>query len=140
MEEVKKKKEVVTDCVYGKNGQLCQAKDYICQDPRCGTVGCPVGPEGPKVDDSKFAAPKDIVLSKEDRLEAENLNLRLMLTAARKDAVLSELQTKLSKLDAEFKELQSNAESLQHRLWDHYGSDFETQMVEPGTGRIIPRK
>jgi hypothetical protein len=93
-----------------------------------------------KKQDSEFKAPKDIVLSKEDRLEVENIQLRLMLLASHKDGAMKEFQARMSKMDAEGKELEEKAAGLQHVLWDKYGIDFKKQMIEPGTGRIIPRK
>lgn len=80
------------------------------------------------------------VLKKEDRLEAENLQLHIMLLDQRKTMLIKDFQTQLTQIELSLTGYKSKAEILQTRLWDEYGIDWQKEMIEPETGRIISKK
>lgn len=131
------------------------------QDPRFGTVGCPVGPTGIEApfeektmnesevaelplepSPEKPASERGVVLTNEERLEAENAQLKIMLLMRSKDELFQELQAKVAKIQEGLNEQRRNVISLQETLTAKYRIDFTKEAIEPVTGRIIkaPKK
>lgn len=81
------------------------------------------------------------VLFKEDRLEAENLQLRIILLIKTKERFIEKAALQLKEdFDDPLSTLRAQVTELQARLQAKYGIDFTAQQIEPGTGRIIPAK
>lgn len=94
---------------------------------------CPIGHEGA---DGSTGYPGTLL--KEDRLEAEATQLRIMLLIERKKNFLAESMKKLEEdYDIPMLKLREQVTELQKSLSVKYGIDFTKQQIEPGTGRII---
>lgn len=94
------------------------------------------GPAGEGVG-SKLKPPHEIVLTNEERLEAENVQLRIIIAIGEKDNLLRDMQARLMEVDSKLKDYRKTVTEIQYKLWDKYGIDFEKQTIEPGTGKII---
>lgn len=106
-----------------KDGPSGPAEEQVPANPTGPT--CPTGATG------------CIVLSKEDRLEAENIQLRLIVASRAKRDYYEEAKACLEAHDRELNSIQEELNQMQRRLWDKYGIDWKTQAIEPKTGRVI---
>jgi hypothetical protein len=79
-----------------------------------------------------------ITLTKEERLEAENLALRIQLLSTNRAQYIASANEALAAMDKGLKELQEQIKAIQQSLGEKYGIDFSTQQIEANTGRIIP--
>lgn len=78
------------------------------------------------------------ILPKEDRQEAENISLRILLLIERKRSFMAEIQATIEKeYNTPLKQLQTQMQEFQTMLGDKYGIDFKTHAIESETGRII---
>lgn len=77
-----------------------------------------------------------IVLNEVDRLKLENEQLRLM--NMQKD--YESLAQKLNSLEDVINKKQASYMAMLSGLADRYGFDPATTEMEPGTGRIVPRR
>jgi hypothetical protein len=84
--------------------------------------------------------PAPIVLTNEERLEAENLALRVQLLGLERGRVHNEAVAHLRSLDGDIARLQAQVKNMQSKLTVAYGIDFTKQQIEQGTGKIIPVK
>jgi len=76
-------------------------------------------------------------VSKNDRLEAENLQLRIQLLVSQKENFLTNTQVHIKqRFDEPLKELYAQVTAFQKRLQEAYGIDFTTHAIEPGTGNV----
>lgn len=85
--------------------------------------------------------PPASMLSKEDRLEAENLQLRSMLLITNKSEFLRQTEKAIEeRFDKPLSALRAEMTKFQAHLSAKYGIDFKTQEIEPGTGCILTVK
>jgi hypothetical protein len=84
--------------------------------------------------------PEPIVLTNEERLEAENLALRVQLLGLERNRIHNEAVAHLKSLDGDIARLQAQVKNMQFKLTTAYGIDFTKQQIEQGTGKIIPVK
>jgi hypothetical protein len=82
---------------------------------------------------SMSSAPPLRVLSKEDRLEAENIQLRIQVQVGLVEKAEQLYVQRSQGLNA----LLEARKLLQSTLADRYGIDFTKEQIEPETGRII---
>ena len=81
---------------------------------------------------------EQVVLTNEERLEAENLALHVRLAAVSKEKIVNEANARLEHLNKQLRDYQGRIVDMQNRLSTKYGVDFSRQQIEPDTGRIIP--
>lgn len=101
----------------------------VKEEPK-GPTG-PVGPPGPD---------GEIVISKEDRLEAENLALRVQLITMQRTQLMDDANKRIIQVSEELTKLNATIKTTQKYLSEKYGVDFATHHIEAGTGRVIPVK
>lgn len=85
-----------------------------------------------------YSPPKEVIVSVEDRLKAENLALRIQVATMSKTQVWTEATHAIESWDKQLKDLQDQVKAMQKRFSEVYGIDFNRQHIEPGTGRVIP--
>lgn len=113
------------------------------QDPREGTVGCPVGPTGVSgaTGGEEMEQPEEAqratAVSREELLAVENLALKVQLLATKKELALAAVRSQIEAYDTQLSGLQAEIKKMQSQLHEKYGIDFRTQQVEAGTGKII---
>lgn len=81
---------------------------------------------------------KPTVLSKEDRLEAENLALQVQVLSLQKERFILGANKQVETFDQKLEETRRAITSFQAHLSGIYDVDFTRQQIEPGSGRIIP--
>ncbi len=82
--------------------------------------------------------PVEVSLTKEDRLEAENLQMHIKLTILEREAFVQDAVKKVKEFDHQLIELRERVSDLQKHFQVKYSIDFTKQQIEAGTGRIIP--
>lgn len=81
------------------------------------------------------AHPKPIQVSEADRLQAENLNLRL-LNCVNRETIL---QLQLNELSKERQGYNERMQQMQHEIETKYGISLRTHHILPDSGMVVPR-
>jgi hypothetical protein len=82
--------------------------------------------------------PKEIVLTTEERLSAENLSLRATVLTMKRQEYINEANAKIADFDREIRNVGQGIHYLQNELTAKYQIDFTKFQIEPNTGRIVP--
>ena len=97
--------------------------EQVAPLPQAAKKESPPSPQGP------------VVVDKLDRLEAENLNLRLLATQSREVI----LQHQLNDVGREKDDLVQKIHAMRARLEDKYNINLATHHVQPDSGVVVPR-
>lgn len=91
-----------------------------------------------KATENYIGSHPEIRLTNEERLEVENLSLRIQLVASTRANYVQEVNKTLESMDGQLGELRVQVTAMQKDLQEKYGIDFTRQQIQAGTGRIIP--
>ena len=81
--------------------------------------------------------PKEIFVTKEERLEAEVLQLRIALTLAYREKRVDAHYNWLRTCDEQLSAMRDKVTKMQGDLSKKYNIDFALMQIEPETGRVI---